>query len=123
MTRLLFNNKLQHIKFFTLERRTDIDGKTINGPGEGRTITVEMNHDGSLVNVSNVSKVRREITAKKAMARVKRHEQAYEEAVKQIQVPQATNLGAGILTAWKPLALSRGANRTSLSNLSLHQPL
>ena len=73
----------------TLKRQIDIDGQKINVLGEGGTITVEMNHDGSIV---NASKVWREIASKKDMVRVKSYDQAYEEAVKQIPESQAYKL-------------------------------
>jgi hypothetical protein len=74
----------------TFRRQIDVDGVRVNILGEGGTMAVQMNNDGS---VFNASKVWREIVCvKEEEVRVKTFEEAYEEALEQIKNPQMYEL-------------------------------
>jgi hypothetical protein len=73
----------------TLKRQIDVDGVLVNVLGEGGTMAVQMNNDGS---VFNASKVWREIVGVKQLTRIKTFEEAYKEALEQIENSQAYEL-------------------------------
>jgi hypothetical protein len=74
----------------TFKRQIDVDGAPVNVLGEGGEVSVQMNNDGS---VMNASKVWREISGvKEEAAPVKTYDEAYEEALEQLQDPQAYEL-------------------------------
>ncbi|MCK4827566.1 hypothetical protein KA005_68185, partial [bacterium] len=63
-------------------RQIIIDGDTVNMVGEGGKIIVQLNNDGS---VYNASKVWREIKGVKKTTKAKKYDQAYEEALEQVE--------------------------------------
>lgn len=65
----------------SFKRQIDVDGTPIKVLGEGGAIRIQMNNDGSL---QNASKVWRRMAGTKTMARVKKYEQAYDEALKEL---------------------------------------
>lgn len=73
----------------TFRRQIDVDGVLVNVIGQGGVMTVQMNNDGSLL---NASKVWREIVGIKQWSRVKTFEEAYTEALEQIEDPQMYEL-------------------------------
>lgn len=73
----------------TLKRQIDVDGVLVNVLGEGGTMAVQMNNDGSVL---NASKIWREVVDAKQQVRVKTYEEAYAEALKQLRNPQAYKL-------------------------------
>lgn len=73
----------------TFKRQIDIDGMLISVLGEGGAIAVQMNNDGSVL---NASKVWRDIVSADERVPVKTYEEAYEEALDQIENPQAYEL-------------------------------
>jgi len=73
----------------TFKRQIDVDGVLVNVLGAGGVIDVQMNNDGSVL---NASKVWREIVDVKEEARVKTFDEAYKEALEQIENPQAYEL-------------------------------
>jgi hypothetical protein len=66
----------------TYKRYVEYEGKKINVLGDGGTIAVQMNNDGSLL---SASKVWRQIADVKAMAKIKRYEEALKEAEGQLK--------------------------------------
>jgi hypothetical protein len=66
-----------------------VDGVPVNVLGEGGEISVQMNNDGSVMNASNVW---RQISGVKEEAPVKTYDEAYEEALEQLENPQAYEL-------------------------------
>ncbi len=73
----------------TFKRQIDVEGSLVNVLGEGGTMAVQMNNDGSVI---NASKVWRKIVSVKREARVKTYDEAYEEALKQTRAPHAYEL-------------------------------
>ncbi len=75
----------------TFKRQIDVDGVLVNVLGEGGVIEVQMNNDGSVL---NAAKVWRQIASASAEegVRVKTYEESYEEAMEQIEEPQAYEL-------------------------------
>jgi len=74
----------------TFKRQVNVGGVLVNVLGEGGEISVQMNNDGSVMNASNVS---REISGvKEEAAPVKTYDEAYEEALEQLENPQAYEL-------------------------------
>jgi hypothetical protein len=73
----------------TFKRQIDVDGVPVNVLGEGGEISVQMNNDGSVMNASNVW---RQISGVKEEAPVKTYDEAYEEALEQLENPQAYEL-------------------------------
>jgi hypothetical protein len=74
----------------TFKRQVDVDGVPVNVLGEGGEISVQMNNDGSVMNASNVW---RQISGvKEEEASVKTYDEAYEEALEQLENPQAYEL-------------------------------
>lgn len=74
------------IKF---KRQIDVDGVLVNVLGGGGVMEIQLNNDGSVL---NASKVWREITDVKMMARVKTYEAAYKEAQADLENPEAYEL-------------------------------
>lgn len=70
-------------------RQIIIEGDTVNTVGEGGKIIVQLNNDGS---VYNASKVWREIKGEKTTTKAKKYDQAYEEALKQVEERNAYEL-------------------------------
>jgi len=81
--------QLQKNVIVTFKRQIDVDGVLVNVLGEGGVMAVQMNNDGSVL---NAAKVWREIVDVRQQARVKRYEEAYEEALGQIKDPQMYKL-------------------------------
>jgi hypothetical protein len=77
-------NRQQYLKnaVVTFKRQIVADDLKINVLGDGGTITVQMNNDGSVL---NASKVWRQISEVKTRVALKTFEQAYQEALKQIK--------------------------------------
>jgi hypothetical protein len=73
----------------TFKRQIDVDGTPVNVLGEGGEMMVQMNNDGSVMNASNVS---RQISGVKEEAPVKTFDEAYEEALEQLEDPEAYEL-------------------------------
>jgi len=74
----------------TFKRQIDVDGVPVNVLGEGGAMMVQMNNDGSVMNASNVW---RQISGvKEEEAPVKTYDEAYEEALEQLEDPQAYEL-------------------------------
>jgi hypothetical protein len=81
--------RLQKNVIVTLKRQIDVDGVLVNVLGEGGVMAVQMNNDGSVL---NASKVWREVVSARQQAEVKSYEQAYQEALQQIDDPQMYEL-------------------------------
>ncbi len=74
----------------TFKRQVDVDGMPVSVLGEGGEMTVQMNNDGSVINASIVQ---RQISGvKEEAAPVKTYDEAYEEALEQLEDPQAYEL-------------------------------
>ena len=73
----------------TFKRQIDVNGVSINFLDSGGVIRVQMNNDGSLL---NASKVWRQIVDMKKLVRVKKYEEAYQEALRQMKNPRAYKL-------------------------------
>jgi hypothetical protein len=74
----------------TFKRQIDVDGTPVSVLGEGGEMTVQLNNDGSVMNASDVW---REISGvKEEAAPVKRYDEAYEEALGQLENPEAYEL-------------------------------
>ena len=78
--------KFQKNVILTLKRQIDVEGLLVDVLGEGGTMTVQMNNDGTAL---NASKIWREIVGIKEEARVKTYEEAYGEAAEQLEDPKA----------------------------------
>lgn len=77
--------QIQKNVIVTFQRQIDVDGVRVNVLGEGGAMAVQMNNDGSVL---NASKVWRKVVDVRQQARVKRYEEAYEEALGQMKDPQ-----------------------------------
>jgi hypothetical protein len=73
----------------TFKRQIDVDGVLVDVLGEGGLMAVQMNNDGSVL---NASKVWRDIVSAEERVPVKTYEEAYEEALGQLENPQAYEL-------------------------------
>jgi hypothetical protein len=73
----------------TFKRQVDVDATPVNVLGEGGEMMVQMNNDGSIMNASIV---RRQISGVKEEAPVKTFDEAYEEALDQLEDPEAYEL-------------------------------
>jgi hypothetical protein len=72
---------IQKNVILSAKRFIDVDGTQVKVLGEGGAIRIQMNNDGSLL---NASKVWRRTTGEKKMVPVKKYEQAYDEAMKEL---------------------------------------
>jgi hypothetical protein len=73
----------------TFKRQIDVDGVPVSVLGEGGEMMVQMNNDGSVMNGSIIW---RQISGVKEEAPVKTFDEAYEEALEQLEDPQAYEL-------------------------------
>jgi hypothetical protein len=73
----------------TFKRQIDVDGTPVNVLGEGGEMMVQMNNDGSVMNASIIW---RQISGVKQEAPVKTYDEAYEEALEQLEDPEAYEL-------------------------------
>jgi hypothetical protein len=73
----------------TFRRVISVDNVPIGVLGEGGLMEVQMSNDGSIL---NASKVWRQITSDRQVVRVKTFNEAYEEALKQIDEPREYKL-------------------------------
>jgi len=80
--------RLQKNVIVTFNRRIDVDGAPVEVLG-GSGVAVQMNNDGSVL---NASKVWREVVDVKQSLKVKKYEEAYAEALNQLDNPQAYTL-------------------------------
>jgi hypothetical protein len=80
---------MQKSVLITFKRMIQVGGKTVNVLGPGGVMTVQLNNDGSVL---NASKVWRTVAKEGEMRPVKPREQALEEAIKQIENPDAYKL-------------------------------
>jgi hypothetical protein len=92
----------------TFKRQIDVDGVPVNVLGEGGEMTVQMNNDGS---VMNASMVWRQISGVKEEAAVKTFDEAYEEALEQLEDAQAYELESW---AWGYLEAAGNVEQTEL---------
>jgi len=74
----------------TFKRQVDVDGVPVNVLGEGGGMTVQMSNDGSIMNASIVWRAISGV--KEEQAPVKTYDEAYEEALEQLEDPQAYEL-------------------------------
>lgn len=82
--------KFQKNIIVTFKRQIEVDGFLVNVLGEGGVMRVQMNNDGSVL---NASKIWREIVVGiERQLPVKTYNEAYDEALKQIETPQAYKL-------------------------------
>jgi len=70
--------------FITFRRQVELDGKSIPVLGDGGLIRLQMNNDGS---IARASKIWREITGVRKIARIKPYETSYGEALLQLASP------------------------------------
>ena len=80
--------RLQKNVIVTFNRQIDVDGVPVEVLGASG-LSVQMNNDGSVL---NASKVWREVVDVKQRLRVKKYEEAYGEALEQLDNPQAYTL-------------------------------
>ncbi len=80
--------RLQKNVIVTFNRQIDVDGVPAEVFGASG-LSVQMNNDGTVL---NASKVWREVVDVKQRLRVKRHEEAYEQALEKLDNPQAYKL-------------------------------
>jgi hypothetical protein len=73
----------------TFKRQIDVEGVPVHVLGEGGVMTVQMNNDGSVL---NASKVWRSVVSTEQQVPIKTYEEAYEEALGQLENPRAYDL-------------------------------
>jgi hypothetical protein len=86
------SGELQEVQknvLITFRRVIEVGGRPVNVLGAGGVMTVQLNNDGSLL---NAAKVWRTVAKEGKVLPVKPYEQALEEALRQIQTPDAYRL-------------------------------
>lgn len=76
--------KMQKKVVVNFQRVITVDGQKVNILGDGGVLTVQLNNDGSLANAALVG---RTVARAKSTAKVKKYDQAYEEALQKIKDP------------------------------------